>query len=179
MDGNPTDAGDCFAAYGIPTDCHPKIRRILEYWLSLHPAAGELPGRRHLDPNDIPDLLDSVALIDVARDPIRFRLRLVGTRIVDFRGCDGTGKWMDEALPGFAGTDSYRQYVEVAETGEPRWIYGQASVSRDRRRGNRERILLPLAADGQTVDMLLVLLLYRPETDNCSGRHRTLSITPR
>lgn len=113
-------AGDCFAAYGIPADCHPKIRRILEYWLSLHPAAGGLPARRHVDPHDIPELLDSVALIDVVRDPIRFRLRLVGTRIVEFRGCDRTGGWLDEAWPGFSGTDSYRQYLEVAESGVPR-----------------------------------------------------------
>lgn len=50
-------------------------------------------------------------------------------------------------------------------------MYGRASVSRDRCRGSRERILLPLAADGRTVDMLLVMLLYRPEPDNYSGRY--------
>lgn len=76
---------------------------------------------------------------------------------------------MDEAFPNFIGTESYRQYVEVAETGAVRWIRGQASVSRDRREGQRERILLPLASDGRRVDMLLQMLLYRPEKDRVTG----------
>lgn len=157
---------DLSASLSIPADCHPKIRGLFDYWLSIHPAAGALPGRQHFDPREIGGLLNGIALIDVVHDPLRFRMRLVGTHIVEFRGCDRTGEWMDEAFPGFPGTDAHRQYIEVVETGTPRWVFGPASVSRE---GNRERILLPLASDGRRVDMLLALLLYIPERKYIPG----------
>lgn len=157
---------DLSASYGIPTDCHPKITCLFDYWLSIRPAAGVLPGRQHFDPREIHRLLNGIALIDVVHDPLRFRMRLVGTHIAEFRGCDRTGEWMDEAFPGFPGTDAHRQYIEAVETGTPRWVFGPASVSRE---GNRERILLPLASDGRRVDMLLVLLLYMPVRKDIPG----------
>jgi len=52
---------------------HPKIARAFAYWRSIHPAPGVLPGRQHLDPMAIPDVLPGVWLLDVERAPLRRR----------------------------------------------------------------------------------------------------------
>lgn len=132
------------------------VRKIYRYWLSRRPP-GRLPGRQHIDPVDIPDLLRGLWLIEVTRDPLRFRYRLVGTRIVEALGFDPTGRWLDEAhphslsVPGF-----YARYERVAKTGVPSRRKGTALLWRNRDHRAIENILLPLAADGTTVDIIMV-----------------------
>jgi hypothetical protein len=65
---------------------HPALVEIYRHWLSLCPGEGELPGRQHLDPARFPHLLPQTWLLEVVHDPIRFRYRLVGTRIDQITG---------------------------------------------------------------------------------------------
>lgn len=77
---------------------HKRTRDLFCYWTSVHPAKG-LPGRQHIDPLDIPDLLPGLWLLDVQHDPFRLRYRLVGTAIVQAYGRETTGQWLDESHP--------------------------------------------------------------------------------
>src|SRR3546814_18827524 len=77
----PKPPSPTLSAIILPEDAAPKIKALLAYWQSIHPAGGGLPGRRHLDPVDIPELLPNIWMIDVKRGPLRFRFRLVGTEI--------------------------------------------------------------------------------------------------
>src|SRR3546814_11920885 len=70
----------------LPEDAAPKIKALLAYWQSIHPAGGGLPGRRHLDPLDIPELLPHTRMLAVKPAPRRFPLRPVGTDIVHSPG---------------------------------------------------------------------------------------------
>lgn len=140
----------------IPDDCHPKVRMICDYWRSVHPEGGGLPGRQHIDPVHIPSLLPNIWLIDVAREPYRFRFRLVGTQVVDYAGEDNTGKWFDERLPDF----NPEVLIDVVESAKPSWSRGRSVMRPEKNYYELERVRLPLASDGRTVDMIMSLTVF-------------------
>jgi len=137
---------------------HPKICQLHEYWQRIHPAPGNLPGRQHFDPLQIHTLLPNIWLIDVVRPHMRFRYRLVGTRITEALG-DTTGRWLDEVHPDFhPGSPTHQNYVSVAEQGELDWRRGRpVLMAYSERCAEVERILLPLASDGAAVDVIVAL----------------------
>ncbi len=143
----------------LPQGCAPKIRALFDYWQSIHPESG-LPGRQHLDPLDIPSLLPSIWMIDVTRDPLRFRFRLVGTEIVNFVGRDVTGLWLDEFFEGYEDNESFHTHRNCALTGVPGYRKGSVLFSPRQAELEAERLYLPLAQDGKEVDILLVMTLY-------------------
>lgn len=141
----------------VPPGYHADIAALVAYWCAIHPA-GALPGRQHFDPAAISTLLPHVWLMDVFRDPWRFRIRLVGTAIVAFAGRDSTGLWCDEAFPGFAASDAYLPILRCAAEGVPTFHTAPLLVKTDHRLS--QRVHLPLAADGRTVDVILTLTRY-------------------
>jgi hypothetical protein len=55
-----------------------------------------MPARRDFTPELLRPWLGHLALIDVSRNPLRLRYRLVGTRIVENLKFDATGKYLDD-----------------------------------------------------------------------------------
>lgn len=154
----------CFT---LPDDCAPKIRALFQYWQSIHRdpehPESELPGRQHLDPMDIPQLLPNIWMIDVTHEPLRFRFRLVGTEIVKFTGRDATGKWLDEIYPDYQNSDAYRFHRACALSGRPAYRKGSVLSNPGRDYIEAERLYLPLAENGKDVDILLIMTLYTGE----------------
>jgi hypothetical protein len=144
----------------LPEGCHPKSRQIHEYWRSIHPAVG-LPGRRHFDPVDIPRLLPNICLIDVPGPQDDFTFRLMGTRLVEFYGADYTGKPFVSAYMKAAESQAYNDLCATWADCLPRWRRGQASFVRNREFVIIERLYLPFANDGTTVNLVLALLLAK------------------
>jgi hypothetical protein len=141
---------------------HPKVRALFEYWRSIAPGPGQLPGRAALDPLAIAPLLPNVMLIDVVGQPPRFRYRLIGTRMVDALGRDLTGQWLDEAHRRPDGSQPvFPSYMRVATEGLHDWRRGAPHFAGyiDRCR-ELERVFLPLAADGRNVDMILAINVF-------------------
>jgi hypothetical protein len=139
---------------------HPKIRRLIEYWLAVHPAAG-MPGRQHIDPLDIPDLLPNVWLVDVERRPdLRLRYRLIGTSIARAFDHDTTGEFLDETHDGYRDGQVRINILDVIREGSPAWRVGRPKLWRLQEFLRLERIYLPLASDGETVDMVLALTVF-------------------
>ncbi len=134
----------------------PRLRRLLDYW---HAQRGErrLPARGDLDPLDFPWLLGNISLAEVLREStgnLRFRLRLVGTRAVERFGYDPTGRFIDE-LPEPDYRDRLRiKFNELVRRGVP--LVEQLDMVIDERRHDYEILRLPLASDGETVDMILL-----------------------
>jgi hypothetical protein len=144
----------------VPPDCDARIGRILEYWHSIRPAEDRLPGRQHVEPTDLAELLRWIWLVDIQREPLRFRYRLLGTGHREVMGADFTGKWIDEVFADFARMQGYADFLAVTQ-GEARYCRRAPEFPV----GNKkyvamERLLLPLARDGVTVDMMLGLTLY-------------------
>ena len=141
---------------------HPRIRSLHDYWQAIRPASG-LPGRQHLDPCDIPALLRNICLIDVGRDPLSLRYRLMGTEICRRLGHDFTGSAVEAAHGAFGpGEAQPEAYGPVIAGGALQWRRWRPEVLTESCWPEVETIMLPLARDGRSVDMLLCATVFYP-----------------
>ena len=132
----------------------PAVNACLEYWHGKC-TGGRIPGRQHLDPGEMKSFLPYVIIFDVERHPsgYRFRHRLVGTHVADLFGSDMTGEYVDETSAAGGYTPILRQLSAVAETRAPSFgVYAPPTPHRNFI--EYEHLTLPLAADGELVDML-------------------------
>lgn len=135
---------------------------LLDYWSGLE-AGGRLPSRAAVNPLDVPRLLKNIGLIDVVQDVggnYRFRYRLVGTQMNHITGTDFTDRWLSDVESGEYGTFLEKLYTEsvVRRTA----VFSRTTMQyADDRELETDRLLLPLATDGQNVDMLLFSNLFR------------------
>jgi len=138
-----------------PLDSHPRFRRFADYLAAKAPP-GKLPGRKHIDPLELADILSWIMLVDVIREDrgkARYRIRLVGTEVVAIQGSDATGKYVEDVLTAKEGVEVIRGYDEILLTREPQ--YRKSIVATPgREHVPYERVAFPLAADGENVDML-------------------------
>lgn len=140
---------------------HPKITRIIEHWRAIAPAPGRLPGRQHFDPIAVPDLLPHLWLIDVERRPaLRFRYRLIGTALIEAGVPMRRGDYFDEVTNQPAREEVASTLQSVVSDRRLDWRRGTPKVAHAKHVSELERVMLPLAADGETVDMLLGLTLF-------------------
>ena len=163
-----------WTGYHIPedrTDWHPLVCRLYDYWRSIAPdgrlPGGRLPGRQHIVAEDIAPLWSHSWMLDVFRDPLRYRYRLCGTDMVRSLGREVTGAWVDEIHPQLIANPQSRERLRfMAETGCPTWRRGPPLWTRDPKHRLIETCIVPLACDGRTVDkMLAVSVLF-----DCEGR---------
>lgn len=146
--------------YPVPAELDdPRFQWLFRYWLDRH-RDGRLPGRAQIDPVEFPHLLGRIHLIEVVRADgrIRFRFRLWGSMISDVFAHEHTGHWLEEvAAPGTL-ADVERFLMTCTQECRPQFWRRPMLVNRAEFVATR-RLLLPLAADGETVDMLIGLIL--------------------
>jgi hypothetical protein len=135
----------------------PRLRRFYDYWLGKC-GGRRFPARRDIDPLDFPYLLGNLMLMDVLRDPRRFRVRLHGTNVVARMNYDMTGKFLDE-VP----RPEYRAYVlerclGLVASGAPLVLMNDLIV--DGWVSRYEALWLPLSDDGIEVDLLVCAMIY-------------------
>lgn len=119
--------------------------------------------RRDLDPTEIPQLLKSLILADVAKGGHDIRYRLVGTEIVTAHGIDYTGKTIEELTSGTTleftrelyGT-VVNQVIPVFSQGHFRWAGKEHCWTK--------RLHLPLSRTGDEIDMVLVGQVYESKS---------------
>ena len=126
------DCGDygIWSDYRIPedrSDWHPLVRAFYDYWLSISPP-GRLPGREHVAPEAVPQLWSRMWMLDIYRNPLRYRYRLCGTEMVRSLGREVTGAWLDEAHP---------QLIENPQSRERLQPTAGANENHRRRRSTR------------------------------------------
>lgn len=137
----------------------PELQRIYAWWRDrTGPGMGRLPTLSHIEEIE---LLNSgcMSLVEVAHDPLRFRYRLVSSELTAHLGYDMSGK-PTRAIR----SPTMRAYVEqlyerVVQMRAP-W-HERGELVLDRRRWLHRTLVLPLSAEGSTVDALLV---YRRTT---------------
>jgi hypothetical protein len=117
------------------------------------------PARGDLDPLDFPYVLGWVALVDVDREPLRFRYRLMGVLLVERFGFDMTGRSLEE-FP----QPQFRRFLEevwsdTVQRAAPTHQFHDMLVDGHRR--DFETLRLPLASDGETIDMLIIASVHR------------------
>jgi hypothetical protein len=133
------------------------LRRLYESWNELR-GTRMAPSRAELDPMALRYILGNLLLVDVLRDPLRFRYRLCGTNIVARAGFDLTGRFVDEHPEPQYRDFALARYREVVELAAP--LHGVRDEVLDQRFRRYEVLLLPLSSDGMNVDMVLVAMKY-------------------
>lgn len=137
----------------------PRIASFLDYYLKIHPKT-RIPARSEFDPFQIPSALPGMTLVDVERNPYRFKYRVMGGNVTYNMEFEGTGRYLDELVPGVELQYPHLDRVTVVESGHPVYRQGQASVSFKSDFADLERVHLPFASDGKTVDMVLSMFVY-------------------
>jgi hypothetical protein len=139
--------------------CDARLVELHRLWQDIRPGQGVLPGRQHFDPLSVPKLLRWIYLVEIERERPRFRYRLLGTEHVFALGRDVTGEWLDEAHPAFASSPAYPQFLATAD-GQIAYYRGPPTYYFERDHLAIERMLMPLARDGKTVDMVLGVTVF-------------------
>ena len=132
------------------------IKSFDSYWRGKM-KDGRLPTREDIDPAEIVPLLPDLVLLNVEWDPFRCRVRLRGTRAEQFRPIDTT-KYIDKSTifdPGRR--EDYMAEMKFVATGKRPafardWMTTRFGAVREIFAG-----IWPLASDGETVDMLVVI----------------------
>lgn len=148
---------------------HSKLRALQDLWRDVAPAPDLLPGRQHIGPELLKPWLPNIWLIDAVegetdsegRSP-RFRYRLVGTKLVEMRGGHNPmGEWLDVANPARQSPNpTAARMREVVRSRQPSWRHGLPNNRRIDDIKQVENLFLPLAGDGDRVNMLLCCSLY-------------------
>jgi hypothetical protein len=136
----------------------PDLHRLYDYWQARR-KDGRLPSRADIDPVELPFVLGDLLLVDVLRDPLRFRYRLIGSNIVHPPEMDMNGRFVEEHPDVEFRKQALSVYTQVATTARPLSIRHDAIM--DKRVRRHHTLLLPLASDGATVDMILVVMRYQ------------------
>jgi hypothetical protein len=141
------------AQIGAPAAAARAHEELFGYWASLRRGA-KLPARRDLDPAGFKRLLPTVSLTDVLRGPLDFRMRLAGTGLYGVYGREITGRTLAEVYTGSAAEYWRAELSKVVADRRP-----NVGVHNLAWRGASHLSILwlrlPLAADGETVDMIL------------------------
>jgi hypothetical protein len=143
--------------FQMPVITTPQLRSLLELWMAKR-GGGALPSRTDFSDDDLRPWFGNLLMVEVVDGPHKFRFRLMGTSLVDAACRELTGKFFDEAdITGYE-PDVLEDYTEVLRTREPlcktrRYDPTPGTFMEHWR--VYERILLPLASDGETVDRIL------------------------
>jgi hypothetical protein len=151
-----------FVPIGPETDrsaWHPRCRDFHDYVQSITPA-GRLPSRAQFDPTRIPPLLPQLWIVEVERDPIRLRIRLVGTKVVDALRQDSTGRYFDDAFPQARPEEYFDRYLFMILEKTATWRRGASLVDHTPAWSTVENVIMPFASDGDTVDRLYAYSVY-------------------
>jgi hypothetical protein len=119
----------------------PQMQALHTYWLAKC-GARAMPAREDIDPSEI-------------KPPNRYRIRLVGTAVVDFLGREITGQMAGAHMPPDAERTMYRILDTVAETRAPVFRAGKAYWSSEKAFYDFEACFLPLSRDGRAVNLIL------------------------
>ena len=136
---------------------YPDLRFALGYWTRKR-GARFAPSRGDIDPAEIPSILPRVMLADVVRDNtgrVDFRFRLSGTGICDVHGYNLTTLRPSELSPEPYGRLIDAHYREAVGRRSP--MAHILVLNTNRKSRSYARLILPLSADGETVDMLMMV----------------------
>lgn len=148
----------CTPPDGAP---HARVTRLIEYWRTLVPGPGLLPARRHFDPMRVPELLPNIWLIDVVRGtPHRYRYRLIGAALIEAGAPIRPGLFIDEMGDSIDQSAAHATFDAVLDNRQPDWRRGPPIINHLKFVSALERVLLPLAEDGLTVDVILGMTVF-------------------
>ena len=130
-------------------------RWLLKFW-KRHLGELRAPRWQAIEAADLSAISSHLLFLDVigGSDTARFQIRFQGATIMQVTGSTNyRGRFLDEVMPATRHAESLPPYRH-ATLGHP--VYTIQDINdRNGRQVHFERLLLPFAADGQTVDRIL------------------------
>ncbi len=134
-----------------------RLKQVYQYWDAKR-GSRLMPSRADIDPVDLSFCLGYLCLAEVVNGArLRFRFRVDGSNCVGLSGIELTGKFVDE-IP----LQDYRDvtqnaYTQIVVTRRPHFYLDDEVW--DNRHYQVEGLLLPLATDGEEVNMIIDVML--------------------
>ncbi len=155
----------------------PILRRLYEDWKVRRHC--RIPRRADFDPAALSYILGRLSLIEVWRDPLRFRARVHGTGLSLRLGMELTGKFFDEAPRSKYLEMVMAHFADVVEHERPSFAWLVNELPHPPIREN-EALVLPLSRDGDRVDFLLagVVHLRRSQLTELTQLYNRLAPLP-
>ena len=152
--------------------CDAGMRWLYRYWDDKR-GDRRAPARADIDPLDMPGLLPNIWMMDVTgapgsddvpaapgemteADKPGFRMRLMGTGLVEAFGCDLTGAPFEAMFKGPEAAEIYADFCAVLRTWRPHYAVRSGEWA-ERGFITYSRLALPLSGDGARIDRLLGL----------------------
>lgn len=139
---------------------------IVDFWEERRPGPGLIPARAHFDMADFRPWIGWVSIYDIEYgDPVRFRVRLAGTKVTLIEQADNTGRYLDEVFPPAQYPDVFSPYREALEKREP--VYLQRDVpTLFGFPKTLSKLVLPVSNDGRRPDKFINILHYSDVVDH-------------
>ena len=142
-----------------PPDSMPAgLLPLYRYWDAKR-GGRKMPRRSDIDPAELVPFLPRVMIVDVVDDERRYVYRLVGTREVDARGRDPTGRPVGEAFIGSSREKVLANYDRVLMTGRP-YVDIDTVITVEDKLDDSQVIFLPMSEDDQQVSQILVYTVF-------------------
>lgn len=142
---------DCGAA--ITEVAHEKITFLHDYW-SFRCRAGSLPTRRDIDPTHFAHRLPNLLLAQVEHRPLRFSIRVAGSKVGWIYRAPLTGKVLGGGAAPSSLEGLYRCLAHVVRTGSPHFSSGDLGwCGRDYL--DFQQLVVPLGDADGTIGMVL------------------------
>ena len=143
----------------------PITQAALDYWQGVR-GDRTMPMREDLVLNEMIGFLPNLILLDVLREPLDFRYRLIGTRIEEFMAEPYTGRRLSE-IPHQAPPSAIWSNCERAVEAAAPVLDDTPYVGPKKDIVTPEGLLMPLSGDGVEVGMLLVAVdFFRRAADD-------------
>ena len=140
------------------TEATAAVRNGHAYWQEKC-AGRRMPSRSDIDPSEIKQYLPHITLVDVVDDERRYVYRLVGTKEVELRGYDPTGRSVTDAFFAVSAENAVQNYDMARNMRAPFYVADPFQAV-DRFIGE-EDLFLPLSNDGETVNMIMIFSVSR------------------
>lgn len=141
---------------------HPHIQALHDYYLKLREARGALPRAKSVDPIEIPALLPFLVIITLHEDgTLRPRYRLTGTSIDMMVGRNLSGAYLDTVHTPAEMERILALHREIIGDRQSRFMRSRL-ILESRQYITAERLIVPLAEDGETVDSVAGIVVRLP-----------------
>ena len=134
----------------------PKLQSAYRYW-DLKRAGRPMPARADIDPAEMVAFLSHIVLLDVLRDPLDFRYRLMGTAVDAHMTRYYTGLRMSEVPHQRAPSIIWSNFETVLRERTP-MLTNVPYVGPHKDFLRVQDLIMPLSSDGQEVDILFAVV---------------------
>ena len=137
----------------------PQLRQVAAVWEAKR-GSRTMPSRGDLTIRDLKLVLPNVTFMDIMREGerLRFRVRMMGSAL-DELIAPITGRFIDEVVPPHFNAKWTAQWLPAIEGRRLRRAAGRVEYA-ERRWYVAESLYAPLAEDGETPDVLMVVAFY-------------------